>query len=272
MKKLIIPALLAAATSYGALTPATGSRLTDYTNWFKADFSDTTTNGTTLWSPKNNQTKAHVGAYVTPFATWAGFKGDFTGPGGVSLVGPITNTSATLKMSVEVVYLGESGGWKNNLGMRLNGVDSILAANIDQNLAWAPTVNFGDYTTFKLNPGNTLDFFVSTPVSPSGGKYYVFDKTLNVPIANSKNSYWGTLNPLVGHKIGDPANLQAFTVISVEDKNDKQPQDDWTDVVYAFRAVYDLPDASVPEASTYGLIGAAALIGIVGYRRFKKQA
>jgi hypothetical protein len=47
---------------------------------------------------------------------------------------------------------------------------------------------------------------------------------------------------------------------------------DFNDFIFAFRAIYDEPQAPVPEPSTYGLIGAATLLGFVGYRRFKKKA
>jgi hypothetical protein len=43
---------------------------------------------------------------------------------------------------------------------------------------------------------------------------------------------------------------------------------DYTDFIVAFQFL-PTQQSMVPEPSTYGLIGAAALMAVVGYRRFK---
>ena len=75
----------------------------------------------------------------------------------------------------------------------------ILAAYIIATYPGVQTIGggtnrwFGDYQYFTLNPGETLDFFVTgsgvfgdntstfPTVGTQGGKYYVFDTDLNVP-------------------------------------------------------------------------------------------
>jgi hypothetical protein len=42
---------------------------------------------------------------------------------------------------------------------------------------------------------------------------------------------------------------------------------DYTDFIIGFQFLP--PQTPVPEPSTYGLMGAAALLGLMGYRRFK---
>ncbi len=282
MKNLLIPALLlAAASSYGALSTATGGRLTDYTNWFGPFGVASDANYLGVPYPKTNTPPGSgPGNIDTVNRDWSGWTKNFP----VGLLGPISNTSATDKLIVETLFLGETAGWWDDWGYRLNGTDYLLADGV-QTIGGGTNRWFGDYQYFTLNPGETLDFFVTGSGLKSqdgvittgalGGRYYVFDKSLNTPVGATDHSYFGTMTPLTSVRgpayLGNEDGTIPFTVVAFEDQHVSSDKD-FNGFIFAFRAGYDMPQGGVPEPSTYGLIGAAALLGLVGYRRFKKQA
>jgi hypothetical protein len=279
MKKLLIPAmLLAAASSYGALAPATGGRLTDYTNWFAPEFNVASdANYVGIPYPRNNVPNAV--SMDTVNRDWSGWSPNFP----VGLTGPYTGQAGG-KVKIEALFLGETAGWWDDWGYNLNGTDYLLADGIQA--VGGLTRKFGDYVEFLLNPTDTLDFFVvgtqnhkqdgviTTPGS-QGGKYYMFNKAWNTPAGATNQSYFGFLTPLTSVRgpefLGDENGALPFTVTAFEDINLRSNSDrDYNDILFASRVGGFIPNAPVPEPSTYGLIGAAALLGLAGYRRFKK--
>lgn len=271
MKKLLIPALLlSAATSYGQLSTAMGGQMADYNNWFSpfkvasdAYYPD----------EPNPTTPTPLEGYVnTDKAYWGGWQANWS-PG---LIGPLAGTEKGLV--VETLFLGETAGWWDDWGYRLNGVDYLLSDGV-QSIGWQANRAFGDYMYFTLYEGDTLDFFVTgsgisskdgaITVGDKGGKYYVFDKSLNLPNPDAPNSYYGILNPEISAR-SEAYITVPYTVMGFEDISNN-PDGDFNDFLFAFRAGEDIPQGGVPEPSTYGLIGAAALLGLVGVRRFKAK-
>ncbi|MBK8475439.1 MAG: hypothetical protein IPL39_03790 [Opitutaceae bacterium] len=205
MKKLLIPALLlAAASSYGVtsdqLTSATGLRMADYQNWFTPEFnvsSDVDFTGT----PSPNL--GDPAAFADANRIWSGWTPNWVP---TALGGPIVGIADHhLRTKVEFVFLGETAGWWDNIGYRLNGVDTLLADGV-QTLPPNVTREFGDYFELTLAAGDTLDFFVIgtetsamndiiDPTPTNGGKFFVFDETANDPLSASMQSYYGTLAP-----------------------------------------------------------------------------
>lgn len=279
MKRLLISAmLLAAASAFGALTQATGDRLTDYTNWFAPEF-DVASDANYIGVP--HPTTNDPAPFVDANRSWSGWTQNW-GPG---LIGPIVGTAeAGLVTRVEFAFLGETAGWWDDIGYRLNGVDYLLADGV-QAAGVSFNREFGDYAEWTLAAGDTLDFFVTgsgimsqdgvITTGSTGGKYYVFDKTLNTPASATMQSYNGLLAPLTNTRAVDADTQlsdQAFWVMGFEDIRLRANSDmDYNDLLFAFRSDAVKPIADpVPEPSTYGLIGAAALLALAGYRRFKK--
>jgi hypothetical protein len=176
MKKLLIPAvLLAAATSYGQLSTAAGTRLTDYQNWFEVPFAVTSdANYLGVPYPASGQPAPFVEAGVR---TWSGWSQNW---GASSLMstfpGSFTNLSSDVNLKVEIIFLGETAGWWDDWGYEINGGLPQVLANSVQTVPIHGAVNrwFGDYTYITLTPGQSLDVFVTgsgvrrQPVVPDG--------------------------------------------------------------------------------------------------------
>ena len=282
MKTLLVSTfLLVTASVFGALAPATGGHLTDYANWFGPEFNVASdANYVGLPYPRNNVPDA-VSMDIAGIRDWSGWSPNWS-PG---IGDPITGLDHGLV--VEAVFLGESAGWWDDWGYRLNGVDYLLADGVQAK--GGRTRQFGDYTSFTLYEGDTLDFFITgsgikrqdsaiTVNGSLGGKYYVFDKTLNTPAAATKQSYYGTLTPLSSVRgpafLGNEDGTLPFTVVAFEDMNipSGKSDKDYNDFLFAFRTGYDTPCCiPVPEASTYGVWAATALLGLAAGRRKRKR-
>ncbi len=283
MKSLLLPCslLLGSTVSFGALTtPSVGDpRLTDYQAWF--DGFDVASDKTVYSQPYPD------GGTPAPFAdadrTWSGWTPNW----GADQLMPIANTDASRTLFVETLFVGETAAWWNDWGYRITADDgtfteSLLADGI-QAAGSSATVSFGDYTYISLAPGESLDFFYNGTRgytagdgdlydTSNGGRYYAFDSTLTLPGGATMQSYYGTITPLTS--VRGPAFADVpFTILGFEDINDGAGwQDrDHNDLLFAYRAGFDLPQGPIPEPSTYGLIAAGALLALVGYRRLRRK-
>jgi len=191
--------------------------------------------------------------------------------------------------SVRIIFAGEDAGWTDSLGYTYTGNPHTVGSSFtvfDRIQSNGPsTINtmFGDSADIVLNPGaaSTFDFWYSAAgmdgpgpyVTPSsyGGVYSLLNSPSNVRFADSP--IW------VNTWISATSSYQnvATYLVSFEDWNVKNvPQSsliDYSDAMFAlqFFGPDGKPFTPVPEPATYGLIGAAALLGLVAARRFKSK-
>lgn len=193
--------------------------------------------------------------------------------------------------TVKTIFLGESAASRNDFGYIVNpGADITdpseyipLATNINNPSA---TIQSGWESLAHYGAGKKLDFWLNNPGTHAlGGTYFSF--LLNTagsafadgdPYTHVKFKWTTVLTEYIGEDglwtTGDVDTL----LVAFEDLRGPElppgggvpvipPGDaDYTDFIVAFQF---LPNQAVPEPSTYGLMGAAALLGLVGYRRFK---
>jgi hypothetical protein len=191
--------------------------------------------------------------------------------------------------SIRIIFTGEDAGWTDSLGYTYTGNAKSVGSSFtlfDRIEANGPnTVNtwFGDSADITLGAGaaSTFDFWYSaagkdgpgpySSTSKDGGVYSMFSSTSNVRFAESP--LW--VNTWIS-ATSTYENVATY-LVSFEDWNVKTAPNssylDYSDAMFAiqFFGPDGKPFSPVPEPSTYGLIGAAALLGLVAVRRFKNK-
>jgi hypothetical protein len=193
--------------------------------------------------------------------------------------------------AVRAIFLGESAGWHNDFGYSYSGdpagAGSYTAFHGVQALPPTSNPKSGDY--FDLNFGvgelGKFDFWlnavggmpweVPTPPSQFGGVYTVFDPANSVPFVAGGNVRWLQSYLMVDTYVPTFGVVPVSTfVVGLEDwRRDRGSDGDYNDIMIAFQFYKSdgTPFSPVPEPSTYGILGALALLGVVGYRRFKRS-
>jgi hypothetical protein len=164
--------------------------------------------------------------------------------------------------SVNVIFIGETAGYTLNEVDQSGTVIQQIFSGIQT--VGSPTIAFGDYKKINVSIGNTIDIALKTE---AGYNFSLFNNvTSNVSYLN-RPLYINETLP------GGPA-LVATYLLGIEDLAAQQGPDwDYNDVIVALQ-FFDkngTPITPVPESSTYGLIGAAGLLGLVLVRRFKSK-
>jgi hypothetical protein len=206
--------------------------------------------------------------------------------------------------TVKVIFLGESAGNKNDFGyvkfptLNAGGINNpanlnYLVTDIENGLLGSGNVVSGQEAYVNYAAGETVDFFLYNSGDPfvNGGlgAWFVLGDGLGNnleaylhgnAVAGYQHYRWTTQQVLTEYVDANGAFVTGLVdtlLVSFEDFTFAQtnpndvppvaiPGADYSDFIFAFQF---LPNQAVPEPSTYGLMGAAALLGLVGYRRFK---
>jgi hypothetical protein len=184
---------------------------------------------------------------------------------------------------IRTIFLGESAQWVDSFGYTYSGAfagpESFTAfAKVEANPSSGIPVNaeFGQYFDVNLAAGaaTKFDFWFQGENATYGGDYTLFHPSDSSPA--SENVLWGQQSITANTW---NATLNAYVdvstyVVGIGDWRQGQGRDgDFSDGVYAFQfyTPSGAPDlTAVPEPSTYGLIGSAALLALVALRRYSR--
>ncbi len=200
--------------------------------------------------------------------------------------------------TVKVIFLGESAAAANDFGFIKSGADVSNAANYtalvtdvaNTNGTPGGNIQSGWETLVNYGAGERLDFWLNNPGGFDGGGTYFSFLENNVgsafadgdPYTHSKFAWTSVMTEYVNSSGSLVTGEIDTLLIAFEDlrgaplaPGDGLPtippgDGDYTDFIVAFQF---LPPqlSSVPEPSTYGLIGAASLMAMLAYRRYSNR-
>jgi len=192
--------------------------------------------------------------------------------------------------TLQTIFVGESAGWRNNFGYAYDGnawgSNSFTLFKDVQAYSGKPpvTIHSGDYADIALSAGQAskFDFWldgVGTPEHQYGGVYDAIHQSNSSPYILPGNVLWAssaiqvpTWVASLNGGLGGYENVNTY-LVGFEDWNLKSADKDYNDFVFAIQIFNKdgTPFTPVPEASTYGIMGAAALLGLVARRRFASK-
>lgn len=169
---------------------------------------------------------------------------------------------------LRTIFLGKTAGYTlDYVTDSYNGSSS--RTNVFNYINNSSTISFGDYVDLGIGKNSTIQLYMETQ---AGYEFPIFGASTNV--AYSIKSY--TVSEYLTPTDAAAGYYDVTTyVVGIEDLAAAQGSDwDYNDVVLAFQTFK--PDGTpftspVPEPSTYGLIGAAGLLGLIAVRRFKSK-
>jgi|GEM_PF-1516232 len=195
--------------------------------------------------------------------------------------------------TIRAIFTAETAGWLNDFGYTYSGNPAGAGSfTVFSNIQALPpaTVAFGDHVDITFAPADPLaanfDFWLNgtdsfttanpTPPTQNGGYYTVFNQSNSVPYIAPGNVKFAQSPLMVNTWVPAAGAYQdvATYLVSIEDwRLDRGSDGDTSDFVFALqffnRGGIPFGDTPVPEPSTYGLMGAAALLGLAAWRRKK---
>jgi hypothetical protein len=184
---------------------------------------------------------------------------------------------------IRTIFLGESAQWLDSFGYTYSGAfagpqsyTAFAMAEANPSSGTPVNVEFGQYFDVNLTAGaaSTFDFWFQGENTTYGGDYTLFHPANSVPLSGNvrwaqesltANTWNATLNAYV--------DISTYVVGIGDWRRGTGGDGDFSDGVFAFQfyTPSGAPDVTpVPEPSTYGLIGAAALLGLVAVRRYSR--
>lgn len=181
---------------------------------------------------------------------------------------------------VRVTYLGKTAGWINDFGFNIGGANAYGAG---AGTFWAGITNtspgFGSYFSGVWTGAPTIiDFWLNSggplaPVVPAlGGTYSIFFPGTSIPSNSGLPGFDYSARGRV-FTVYDNGLDAARTILVIAIEDWRSFDADFTDMFFAIE-IYDRdgnPQFPVPEPSTYGLIGAMLLLGLVVVRRARRS-
>jgi hypothetical protein len=176
---------------------------------------------------------------------------------------------------VKVTFLGETAGWNNDFGMNLgnSNVSGGTAFTIWDQINGA-TPSYGSQTGFTQGAGDpsTIDFWLNSNNAENGGTYSMFFPDSSDPSNSGLPAFDYSARGRVFDVFDDIAGIErSILVIAIEDWRNFDA--DFTDMFFAIEigTRFGEPQFPVPEPSTYGLLGAMVLLGLVAVRRARRS-
>ena len=182
--------------------------------------------------------------------------------------------------SVKVIFLGETAGWTNDFVFTSSdapGSINPLITNIENSTLTPGNIVSGEETVVSYGAGSTLDFWLNSGGSATqGGLFSAFtSENLFAGSDTSVHTRWSIRNVTTTYFDGSSVVTAEIPTVLIGFEDVRQGVSfydaDFNDFVVGFQFLPE-QDVPVPEPSTYGMIGVAALGALIAARRFKRKA
>jgi hypothetical protein len=171
---------------------------------------------------------------------------------------------ATLKFS----WLGDTAAALNDFGINLGGtnVSGAGAFTLLQDVGLAGFPAYGTQWTYTNTSGGSMDidFWLNSNEPTIGGVYSIFNPATSIPEPSGVPNYNYSARAMMFNVVDDAAGgiNRSILVVAIEDWRTFDA--DFTDLFFAIEGF------AVPEPSTYGLLGAVALLGLIAARKLRR--
>jgi len=167
----------------------------------------------------------------------------------------------------DIVFIGESAGWvDNDLSILTDvaadgsgGTSTLVFEDVKDPTANTNALTAGNFKTLSVSAGSGVglfDFLLDSSAHGAGGEWSAMYPGQNTPDDTSFE-----------HGLVNTTLFEGITLIAFEDVREVGSNKDYGDAVIALIS----RGASVPEPSTYGILGALALLSLIVSRRIKTK-